>query len=342
MRKTPPVARQGEQPSVARYQVLRAPGVLDWLERELRDQLTLSADSDLTFEFPSSGLRTPVVVARSPDSDGAVLKLFGNLWQFRTNLTALRHLNARALPVPRLLGWSARARLAAPRHYLTIEERIPGREIAQVELSERCGALEAIARTLAALHTPCRRWRGRPGVPRPGDYTAAYLPRVLERLERLAPLGAIGAVRDDLRSAASAAARRRASSYALLHGRVNAGNVLVEGTNATWIDFGSAHYGEPARDLVRALHRLCAGADEASLFLADYLKNAPGDAADRIAESEPFYACDYLLLETGRQARLWSGEAGDLRAIVEQRLSLCSDLLRGRGPRFHEVWPVIW
>ena len=339
MRKTPAVDTQGKQPSAARYQVLRAPGVLDWLERELRDQLTLSGDSDLSFECPSSGLRTPVVIARSSDGDGAVLKLFGSLWQFRTNLTALRHLNARALPVPRLLGWSARARLGPARHYLTIEARVPGREIAQVEEPARGGALEAIARSLAALHAPRRRWHGRPGLPRPGDYTTAYLPRVLERLERLAPLRPVDALRDDLRRAA---AKHGTSSYALLHGRVNAGNVLVDGASAIWIDLGSAHYGEPARDLVRALHRLCAGADEARLFLASDLKGAPRGAADAIAESEPFYACDYLLLETGRQARLWTGEAPALREIVEQRLALCSDLLRGRGPRFHEVWPVIW
>ena len=89
-----------------------------------------------------------------------------------------------------------------------------------------------------------RRWHGRPGLPRLGDYTTAYLPRVLERLERLAPLRPVDALRDDLRRAA---AKHGTSSYALLHGRVNAGNVLVDGASAIWIDLGSAHYGEPAR-----------------------------------------------------------------------------------------------
>ena len=93
---------------------------------------------------------------------------------------------------------------------------------------------------------------------------------------------------------------------------------------------------------MRALRRLCVGADEARLFLACYLEHAPKGAPDAFALSEPFYACDYVILETGRQARLWSGGEPALRETVEASLSLCAELLHGRGPRFHEAWRKLW
>lgn len=325
-----------------RYAALREPGVLDWLERELRAQLELSAGVELSFEFPASGLRTPVAIAHRSDGGGAVLKLFGRLGLFGANVVALRHLNARALPVPRLLGWSARARFAVPRHYLMIEARVAGHTIEQVPTGQRPTALEAIARTLGAIHSERRGWYGRPALPRVGGYAAAYLPRVLARLERLAPHSpdGVGGLSAELRR--SAARLERAGSWALLHGRVNRGNVLIDGSQASWIDLGSVHYGEPARDLVRALHRLCNGPDEARAFLGHYLSQAPAGSEERFAGAEPFYACDYLLLETGRQARLWSGDDTALRETVASRLALCGDLLGGRGSRFHDAWPRIW
>ena len=336
------MAGSRRETGAARYAVLREPGVLDWLERELRARLQLSSASELSFEFPAGGLRTPVAIAHGSDGTGAVLKLFRRLGGLGGNVVALRHLNARGLPVPRLHCWSVRARFAAPRHYLTIEERVAGHTIEDVPAEQRATALAAIARALAAFHSARRRWRGRPALPRPGGSTAAYLPRVLERLQRLtlhAPDG-VGLLTGELRR--SAAGLDHAGSWVLLHGRVNRGNVLIDDTRATWIDLGSVHYGEPARDLVRALHRLCNGPDEARAFLGYYLPDAPAGAEDRFARAEAFYACDYLLLETGRQVRLWSGDDAALRETVAVRLALCSDLLHARGPRFHEAWPKIW
>jgi aminoglycoside phosphotransferase (APT) family kinase protein len=328
----------------ARYAILEDPEALKWLERHVRTHLQVAPQVPLSFSFPSRGKRTPVAVAHWDTSRAAVAKLFLSFNLFAANVSNQRHLGSLGLPVPLIQSWSIRSRVSAPRAYVTVEQHVSGPTPSEVPEERRREALDSIAASLAALHSRRRRYHGRIGLPRPGSYASFYLRRTLDRLERLAPLAAparIQSLRRELRRVVGEIGRR--SAYELIHGHVNPGNFLVTDASAFLIDLGAVHYGDSARDLVRALQRLCREPLEAERFSSRYFDRVEGAGEEAFRERAPFYSCDYLLRRTctlaGRWQRRGTFDAAEIRSRVEERLDLCLELLRPGGPKLHEVQP---
>jgi len=128
-------------------------------------------------------------------------------------------------------------------------------------------------------------------------------------------------LRDELTSRARSAAPPE--YHSLLHGHVNAGNVLVAETDerAWLVDVGSARYGHFGRDLLRALERL-PGPDEncrAALEEA-YFASAEGITRDDWRSAAGFYRLAYLLQQychAGRKGRDAAAELAALEAELE-------------------------
>ena len=328
----------------ARYAILEDPRALEWLEQHVRRQLRVARQVPVSFSFPSSGKRTPVAVAHWETSGAAVVKLFRSFNLLVANVSNQRRLSALGLPVPPLYAWSIRSRVSAPRAYLSLEQHVAGETPSQLPAERRREALDAIAASLAALHSHTRRYHGRIGLPRPGSYASFYLRRTLERLDRLQGFAAparVQSLKGALQRAAGEIGRRAA--YELIHGHVNRGNFLVTEGSAFLIDLGAVHYGDSARDLVRALQRLCREPLEAERFSSHYFDCVDGSGEEAFGKRAPFYSCDYLLRRTGQLAARWQrrgtfDEAG-IRSKVDERLDLCLELLAPGGPRLHEVQP---
>jgi aminoglycoside phosphotransferase (APT) family kinase protein len=326
----------------ARYAILEDPKALAWLEQHVRRQLRVARQVPLSFSFPSSGKRTPVAVAHWETSNAAVVKLFRSFNLFAANVSNLRRLSALGLPVPPLYSWSLRSRVSAPRAYLSLEHYVAGQAPSGVPEERRRQTLDSIAAALAALHSHTRRYHGRIGLPRPGAYASFYLRRTLERLERLKSCAAPARVQSLERALQRTVGEiGRRSSYELIHGHVNPGNFLVTEDAAFLIDLGAVHYGDAARDLVRALQRLCREPAEAERFSSHYFDRVDGPGEEAFRERAPFYSCDYLLRRTCKLAGRWQrrgtfDEAG-IRSKVDERLELCLELLAPGGPRLHEV-----
>jgi aminoglycoside phosphotransferase (APT) family kinase protein len=323
-----------------KHPLLRDERVIEWLTATLRKRFDPEEPELL---FPERGARTPVAIARW-SGRSVIAKLFSEPTRFVSSTFHLRYMRERALPVPALLAWSLRSRFEAPRSFLSVEEFLPGRALEDLPEPDRAKGLVAVAQTLARLHSVRRRSHGRVAVPRPGSYAAFYL-RIararIARLEGAIPTETVARLGDALAAAARAIPARR--SHALIHAHVNMGNFLV--ANEAWlIDVGSAHYGDPARDLVRGVHRLCRGPEEAARFLDAYFGAAQGAERGHFEAAEPFYACDYVLRKTRKLADRGSrdGAAADaIRERVEKTVRLCHELLRPGGPRFHELFPDV-
>ncbi|MBW2415867.1 MAG: phosphotransferase [Deltaproteobacteria bacterium] len=318
--------------------------VLAWLERRVRRTFSLNRDVAVSLSFPLTGARTPVAIARWGEASSAVVKLFDEITRFVSCTFHLRYLQSRGLPVPGLLSWSVASRGSVPRRYLSIEEFVSGRTLDELAPEERAGGRHAIARSLAALHGCRRRSWGRVGAPRTGSYARTYAGLALDRLGRLerdGPVDALGRLAVELRGAARQIPRP--GSYAMIHGHVNPGNFLIDGANASLIDVGSAHYGDAARDLVRALHRLCPGREEARKFMSDYFAVAGEQAREEFTRAEPLYACDYVLRGTRGLADAWWREgthsAAEIHEGIAARVDQCFEMLRPGGTRFVDLWP---
>ena len=332
---------RGAEEGQARYAVLRDADALAWLRKRVRARFDVPDGTSMDLLFPKSGLRTPIAVARW-DGDGVVVKVFRRPRAFLRTAWQLQHLHARGLPVPRLHAWSIRSYFSPLRGYLMIEQYVAGDTIRGVAEERRPDALARIARALATLHECRRRWHGHIFLPRPGSYARFCLPLVLARLGRLERFADAHRIAE-LRATLARRARETAQpdAYSLLHGHVNHGNFIVGEREAVLIDTASAHYGDPARDLVRAFHRLCRGAEEAAHFQDAYLAGRTGTAQEQLARSEPLYACDYVIRLTARQVRAArrdpTVDEAEPRARVARRLELCSRLLDAAGSRFREL-----
>ena len=297
---------------------------------------------DASLTFPG-GARSAVVIVRAASGASVVAKMFPRPTALLTSILHHRYLRSRRLPVPELLSWSVHSRWAPPRRYIVFEACVPGTTLPDVPAAQRAQALRRIACTLGRLHAQTRRHHGWIGLPRPGAYARSYLRLAEERRRRLADL-AREARLEDLgvllrRAAARIGSRPR---YELIHGHVNQFNFIVAEDQAVLIDLGSVHYGDAARDLVRALRRMCTSRADAELFLESYFAERGAGAREDYARAEPFYASDYLLRLTRKQAdrslREGSQTEDELRRKVEHCLDRCFALLRPEGPRFHETW----
>ncbi len=328
----------------SKHAVLRDARVLDWLERHLRRTFSLEGDTSVSLSFPVTGARTPVAIARWNGGRSAVVKLFDETTRFVSSTFHLHYLRSHGLPVPALLSWSVASRWSAPGRFVAVEEFAPGRTLADLPPDQRAHGREAVARALARVHACRRRTWGRVGVPRGGTYARWYLTLALDRLARLERDGPVEALRklaDELRAAASSIPRP--ASYSLIHAHVNPGNFLIDPPNAFLIDVGSAHYGDATRDLIRALHRLCPGREEARQFLSDYFAAAGEEAREEFERAEPLYACDYVLRDTRGMADAWWSEgqrsSDEIRDGIAARVEQCFEMLRPGGARFVELWP---
>ena len=339
------MAEAAQQPGAvvsSKHLALRDARTLAWLERHVATRFGIEP-ARLELSFPPLGQRTPVAFARWGTDDAVVLKLFPSVSKFVSSAFHVRYLHALGLPVPAPHGWSLRSRMARPHAFLSIEQQVPGQTIDRIPEGERRQALANAARALSAFHAHTRRWRGWIGIPRPGAYASSYWRLVHQRVRELSPYAPREVLRRlaaELRRAGGAVGARPA--YELIHGHVNAGNLLIGESGAFMLDLGAVHYGDAARDIVRALHRLCATPDEAKLLLDQYLADAGPGAAVHLERAEPFYACDYLVRLTRKQLdrrrREQQASDAELHEIAERRLELCFELLRPGGPRFPEVW----
>jgi aminoglycoside phosphotransferase (APT) family kinase protein len=226
------------------------------------------------------------------------------LVRLAVNVRALGRLD---LPVPKTVGFALSTRLGPVGHYAlfeSFEEGTPAVDVVTdpaADAADRRRVVLAVADVLAELHGHRRSRHGWFLLPRSGPYVRAYLPRVHARVRRLAAAIAeigrgdvLGRLESGL--AAAAGALTTPPDYALLHGKVYANNFLVDDTEACMVDLGSVHYGDAARDVVRAEVRVCREDPELiAAFLERYLSRVEGLDAARLAVQRPFYAADLAI-----------------------------------------------
>ncbi len=303
----PDADRRGDRPPHAAPPPFDDPAAWAWTRARLVAFLGAAADAHLDVSFPSSGSKTPVLVARASPTNAVVLKQLGRWSEVVTAIVHHGRLGRMGLPVPRVHGWwlSGPGRPLGP---VVLEEWRPGRPFGMIAAEEQRRALPSIARALARWHAHRRRRPGYLLLPWPGSALQAYRPRVERRLQRLHAVLADDerrALEQSLEQAtgqATGQAGRAASpaACALVHGHININNIMVDGddpSGISFIDLGMVRYGDASQDVIRALQRLCRSADDRAEFLDVYFAEAGDAARARHAALAPFYACDYELCE---------------------------------------------
>lgn len=283
------------------------PSVLDWLSNFLSARFPVPEGAKIEFSFPAEGSRTSIAIASYAGDQKFVVKLFREFPKFFRSLYNTRRLRALGLPVPALLLWSVRSRLGRACRYATVEECIPGQSIEKVPSGTKTRALAKIATSLAALHSVKRSRHGGFLTARRNGYAKRYCQRAFSRLARLEGIGKAGEIARLSTGLLQEAGRiGTRPGYELIHARVNSQNFLVTESRAYIIDFLSVHFGDFARDLVRALHRLCGkNPENEKLFLEEYLRKVKGLEEAEYRRLEPFYQCDFHIGEAATKLRRW-------------------------------------
>jgi len=297
------------------------PRVAGWFEGTLRRRFGVPDGEPVSLRFPRSGSRALVAVARLDRGRVVVAKLIDSFSRFARLAYATRRLHAEGLPVPELLVWKATPRVGAMRAFLVVESYLPERDFSELDTAARDRALDGVARALARLHSVRRRHHGPLLVPSRGAYVSHFVAKSLARLEQLGqvlPTSLISTLRARVVDAARSLPRR--DGYELIHGHIFPANVRVDGARAAFIDIGSAHFGDFARDVVRVLLRMCEDDAQRERFLARYLEHVRGVTRDDWERLAPFYLADVRLAQA--RSVLRSHRNGELsREQVRERLA---------------------
>lgn len=288
--------------------------ILEWLSRLLRVHFHIKHGEEVKFSFPPEGNRTALAIAECSGSQDFVIKLHHSFWKFLRVCYNTQRLRSLGISVPTLLFWSIQTRFTRTRRYLTIEEFISGNVIENVPEQSRTHALIRIAESLAALHSIKWHRHGWFMSPRRDAYIERYAQRTISRLSRLKEF--IGAEEFQYLSNTIIKESRkigRRPSYELIHGRVNDNNFLVTESSAYMIDLLNVHFGDFARDLVRALHRLCKhNSENENLFLKRYFCKVRNLTQNDYRSLAPFYHCDFHIDEAAGKLRSWKhGQLGE-------------------------------
>jgi len=281
--------------------------VLDWLSQLVKVRFHIKDVEDIKFSFPSEGNRTAIAIAQCSAGQNFVIKLHHNFPKFFRMCYNTQRLRSLGISVPALLFWSIRTRFARPRRYLTVEAFIFGNTIGMVPAQNQAQALSQIAESLAALHSIKRHRHGWFMTPRGDAYIERYAQRTISRLSRLKEF--IEEKRfEHLSNAIIEQVKQtgKRPSYELIHGRVNDNNFLVTESSAYIIDLLNVHFGDFARDLIRALHRLCKHNPESEkLFLERYFLKVKDLNENDYRRLAPFYHCDFHIDEAANKLRSW-------------------------------------
>lgn len=273
------------------------PSILSWIQDKLLRPLDGFGSGAIEYRFPELGTRTPIAIATSAGGQQAVVKLMRSWYALLRVTSNQRWMRHRGLPVPNVLAWSAISRVSAPKRFVMIEQFIDGPSINELDDNRRADVLVPIATSLAAMHSHQRKRAGPPWLPSPVQAMSRYLPRVLERLEKLRDtLGdtALIELRAQLTEQAGRLAER--GRYEFIHGHVNPNNFLIADGTAWIIDLEMVQFGDFGRDLVRGGHRLTRELpDRRKLFLDRYFEVVKGITRDMWYEQAPFYEADFRL-----------------------------------------------
>ncbi len=277
-------------------------------------------------EYVGHGSRTTPVMVTMADGGGLVVKPFERLGRLVPAVVGLRHLAAKGVPAPRLLGMDLGARFRrAFGRYFVFEELIPGRRLGDLySPAERCALA---GQGLALLHREKRRRCGGLLLGRGGEYIDRDLKRVLGRLRGVRhglsePLRK--RLNDELLDRASRVGRQRGNE--LLHGDFNTGNLLTDRSTIWYVDLGEAHYGHFCRDLNRAFERLVQREElaTASDLLDAYFDAAVGCTREEWERSRHYFslteAVELLVRASRRRRRAATDED---RQRIGKRLTLC-------------------
>ena len=257
------------------------PDIRDWTAEFLRGRLPGAREGEVRFTLPSTGTKTPVAICTLGDGSRVVVRLL-KAWSIAARIAnTQKKLLAWGLPVPRLMAFSASGRFGAPRSWVLVEEFLDGKPFTVHKQAPGPDHMARLGRTLARLHSVNRRLAGRIGLPLPRPYVTRYLPRSLERVDKLRELlgdRRAAELRRDLKARAAAIGTR--PHYELLHGHINSGNFVMGARECWLIDFDAVRFGDFAQDLVRAVHRLTGDVPERQeALLASYFAHFAGEGA---------------------------------------------------------------
>lgn len=233
-------------------------------------------------EPAKGGVRSLVFRCEVP-GEGAIAfkgnKLFEDMW---LEARALKLLRGRGIRVPELLwaDWNPVTRLRY-RFWPMAQRWVEGQLV-------KSGDAE-IGRALAELHSLESRWRGYPGLPRPGSFVSSLIRQSDEAAASLEQIG-YGPARE-LSDWFRAHRPPHAGNYSLLHGRINRDNMLRAPDGIYWLDVGKVQFGTFAYELVRALWRL--GGEEGAL-LDGYFSRRP-EKREEFEASRLFYEAEFHL-----------------------------------------------
>lgn len=300
--------------------------ILDWLSHVIRVRFHIKDVREIKFSFPSEGNRTAIAIAQCGGGQNLVIKLHQSFRKFLLICYNMQRLKPLPISVPALLYWSIQSKFTRAHCYLTVEEFIAGNTISKIPKHNLPKALTQIAESLAALHSIKRHRHGWFMTPRGNGYVERYAKRTISRLSRLYPFVKENELEHLLREIKRQVNKiGKRTSYELIHGRVNDNNFLVTESSTYIIDLLTVHFGDFARDLIRALHRLCRDNSESkNLFLKQYFLNSENVRKNAYERLAPFYHCDFHIGEASNNLRLWKyGKLteGQLRDKVRQNIN---------------------
>jgi len=230
-----------------------------------------------------AGTRSSLHVVDAEGIPLLLLRVFDHRGQAARNAAALRHLEARGLPAPRLVfheGW---------RSNITVETWIEGTPHADLADAKTASAAAlGVATLLARFHAVTRASWGRPEAalrPRLVSFAAAALRSARRMLWRLAGGGWFAGSQAAALQARFGSWKEAISTldtFSLVHNDANRHNFLVgsEG-QVTPVDLHRLAYEPFPEEVVNALYHFCRkDADLGELFLRRYFLTA-GEASQR-------------------------------------------------------------